>query len=294
MSEPPLDRPDGSDESVGAALARWRKQRKMSGHALGKLVGLSQATVSRLENGVSSLDPQDVRRIAEALELPAAEIDRLVANAEHPSDQLVDWQATEPDLPARQQFVRQLETLGREVRTFQPAVVVGLLQTSEYARALLTPVETELAEDQLAASALAVSEAVSARMQRSQALYDRSRRFIFIMAETVLRNRVCAPVDMIGQIARLREVAELPNVSVRIIPEDARWPTAPYHGFEIMGEKSVLVDLFNTSLFSRGRRTVRNYRRVFDAYEALGTADIDPILDRHQKRYIRMLPGTAA
>ena len=198
MSDSPPDLPGSTDEPVGATLARLRKRKKISGHALGSKVGMSQAKISRLETGATSPDPQDVRRIAQALGLAADEVDRLVATAENSNDQLIDWQSTEPGLPDRQHFVRHLEATTREIRTFQPAVVVGLLQTSEYARSLMTPVETELATDHIAASALAVSEAVSGGMLRSQALYDLTRQFSFIMADSLLTNRVFRPVDVIG------------------------------------------------------------------------------------------------
>ncbi|MCM4084777.1 helix-turn-helix domain-containing protein [Paractinoplanes hotanensis] len=294
MSDSP-NLPPSLDEPVGVVLARWRKERKLSGQALGELVGMSQAKISRLETGVSIPDMLDVRRIAEALELPAAEVSRLVALTDRPSDQLIDWQSAEPDLPHRQHFVRQLEANAKEIRTFQPSVFVGLIQTSEYARAVLTGLQAQQADDHnIAEKALAVSETVAARIQRSQVLYETDRQFFFVMAESVLSNQVCRPADMLAQIARLREVAALPNVNVRIVPESAIWPVAALHGFELMGDRCVMIDLYNTGLLSRGRQTIRYYRRVFDAYESVATSDIEPILDAHQKRYVRLLPGAAA
>ena len=80
---------------------------------------------------------------------------------------------------------------------------------------------------------------------------------------------------MIGQIARLREVAGYPNVSIRIIPRDAEWPIAPMHGFVLMDDRNVVVDLFNTSMLSRGRRIAGHYRLVFDALDGVATGDIE-------------------
>lgn len=288
------DSPDGFDEPVGIALARWRKRKQISGQVLGERIGLSQATISRLENGTSNPDPQVVRRVAEALELPADEVERLVGLVERSSELLIDWQSTQPGLADRQHFVRKLEASAHHTRVFQPAVVPGLLQTSEYARAVLTAVRLELADDQIADSALAVSEAVGARMQRSQTLDEPDRQFDFLITEDVLGHQVCRPVDMIAQIARLREVAAYSNVSIRIIPHDAEWPIPPFHGFVITDDRNVFVDLFNTSLLSRGRRTAGHYRRVFDGLDAIATSDIGPILDDFEKRYIRRLSGAVA
>jgi transcriptional regulator with XRE-family HTH domain len=292
---PDLDEAGDAAEPVGAALARWRKRKRIPGQALGDLVGMSQAKISRLETGASTPDPADVRLLAQGLELPPAEVERLVELAEHSTDQLIDWRPAHLGLANRQRDVRQLESASREMRIFQPAVVIGLLQTSGYARALMASLQTELADDQIADSAVVVSEAVTARIQRSQVLDDPDRRFHFLMAEAVLSNRVCEPAEMLAQILRIRTVAQQPNVDLRIITQDAKWPIAPYHGFALMDDRYVFVDLFNTSLMSRGRRTIRHYQRAFDALERIGTTEIMPILDRHQDVYARLsLSGTPA
>lgn len=290
MSDSPnLD--DGFDEPVGAALARWRRSKQISGQVLGERIGLSQATISRLESGVTSADPHVVRRVAEALDLPADEVERLVGLADRPNERLIDWQSIVPGLADRQHLVGRLESSARDTRIFQVAVVPGLLQTSEYARAVLTAVRMELGDAQIADSALAVAEAVTARLQRAQALDEPDRQFHFLITEDVLAHQVCRPVDMIAQIARLREVAAYPNVSLRIIPQDVEWPIAPMHGFVLMDDKSVFVDLFNTSVLSRGRRIAGHYRRVFDALDGIATSDIEPLLADFEKRYIRRMSG---
>jgi len=286
--------PDNAEEPLGQALARWRKRRKISGQELGVRVGMSQAKISRLETGASAPDPHDIRRIAEALELPGDEVERLTSLADRASEQLIDWQSAEPALAGRQHFVRRLESAARETKVFQPAVVPGLLQTDGYARAVLASLRKELADDQIADSTLAVSEAVAARMQRSQVLDEPGRQFHFLMTEEVVSRRVCRPADMLAQIARLREVAAKPQVSLRIIPSDAEWPVAPFHGFVLTDDRNVFVDLFNTSLLSRGRRTVGHYQRMFEALDSVATSDIDSILDTHQKRFVHLLPGAAA
>ena len=295
MTKPSFaDEADDADEPVGAALARWRKRKKIPGQELGDRVGMSQPKISRLETGAAAPDPQDVRRIAEALELPPSEVERLVGLADRSSNQFIDWQSIEPGIVIRQQFIRKLESAAREMRVFQSAVFPGLLQTSEYARAILTGVRVELADDRIADSALAVAEAVAARLQRSQGLDDPHRQFHFLITEAVLGHQVCRPADMLAQLARVREVAAQPNVRIRIIPRDAEWPIAPYHGFVLIEDRHVVIDLFNTALHSRGRRTARHYRRVFDALDSVATDDIESLLNEYQQRYIRRLPSSVA
>lgn len=292
MTEPPHSA-DQPAEPVGAILARWRKRKKLTGQALGEQVGMSQAKISRLETGVVAAEPADVRRLAEALEMPASEVDRVVDLAEHADNQLTEWTATGVDLAAFQRQIGQIEAAAKELRVFQPAVVPGLMQTSEYARAIMSDL-TE-SEARLAESAVALSEAVNARMHRNHILQLPDRRFHFIITEQVLRNRVCRPAEMIGQIDRMREIAAYPNVQLSVVLQDVQLPVAPYHGFQIADERWVSVDLFNTSLKSSGRKTVRAYRSVFDHLERVAQTDVDDLLGRYQTDYVRMmLPRSVA
>ena len=290
------DSPDSGDrpiEPVGAILARWRKRRKLTGQALGDRVRMSQAKISRLETGAVAAEPSDVRLLAEALEMPPAEVERLVELAEHADNQLTDWTSAGHDLAASQREYGRMEAAAKELRVFQPAVIPGLMQTSEYARALLGDLKDEVDDAPLANSA--VSEAVNARMQRNQILHLPGHEFHFLITEQVLRNQVCKPAEMIVQIDRMREVATYPTVHLRIVTDDAQLPVAPFHGFVVADDRWVSVDLFNASLKSSGRKTVRAYRHTFEALERVALTDVDDLLDRYQVHYVRLLlPNSVA
>jgi hypothetical protein len=182
----------------------------------------------------------------------------------------------------------QMEAKTREFRVFQPAVIIGLLQTSEYMRVLLQRIHRELVPATTDEPSGVVSEAVSARVRRHEVLTDQRKHFHFLMSESVLSNRVCRPIDMLAQIERVREVATQENVTVRIIPADVQWPIPPYHGFELLDDTVVTVDLFNTTLMSRDRMDIVLYQQVFDDLVELGTTEIDPILDRYLEIYLEL------
>jgi transcriptional regulator with XRE-family HTH domain len=287
------DSPEFEDrplEPVGVILARWRKRRKLTGQALGDLVGMSQAKISRLETGSVGAEPGDVRTLAEALDLPPAEIERIVGLAEHVDNQLIEWTSAGRAVAARQREYGRMESSARVLRILQPAVIPGLLQTSEYARAILNGSKDEL--DETPSDDLAVTEAVNARMQRNHILHQPDHEFHVLITEQVLRNQVCSPAEMIVQIDRMRELASLPNVHLRIVTDDVLLPVAPYHGFVLADDRWVSVDLFSTSLKSSGRKTVRTYRRIFDALEQQALADVDELLDRYKARYAHLLLST--
>jgi len=278
---------DQDDETpVGVTLARLRRAAGFTGQELGALTGMSQPKISRIETGTALADPKDVRTLGRALDLDPADVQRLVDRAERAHNRMTDWRPGEPGVADRQREVAQVEQTTREFRVFQPAVIVGLLQTSEYARAILTPFQLDLVASRTGDAPGVVSEAVSARVRRHEVLADQRKKFHFVMTESVLTNRVCRPTDMLAQIERLREVSRQENVTLGIIPEQARLSIPPYHGFELLDDRYVMVDLFNTTLMSRGRVDTSLYRQVFDNLQERAETEIDEILDRHLEIYL--------
>ncbi|MEV0715858.1 helix-turn-helix transcriptional regulator [Asanoa sp. NPDC050611] len=277
-----------SDDSLGPTLARLRRAKNLTGRELGKLVGMSQPKISRLENGVGLPDPADIERVARALDAPDELVRHLVARAEHAQNMMTDWRAFTVSLPGRQQDMGEIEARLTELRVFQPTVVPGLLQTSEYARAVLTSYQHVITPLDAAAHAV-VAEAVAARMARQEILTYPERRFHFLIMEAVLESRVCAPEYMPAQIQRLREVAKQENVTVGLLPTDSDVRILPMSGFVLVDDDVVIIDLLNTSISTGGKRDTAAYRQAFDALTEAAITDIDPLLDRHMDRYLRAM-----
>jgi transcriptional regulator with XRE-family HTH domain len=264
------------DESLGSILARLRHGAALTGQELGRRMGMSQAKISRLENGVGVPAVADVRRIAEHLQAPPELIERLVELTERAGDQMTDWRPARGMVASLQREVEHLEATARTICVFQPALIVGLAQTDQYMRSIFGA----------AHYVRSIPEAVSVRVKRQEVLFDPDREFRFVMTETVLRNRICKPQYMPAQLQRLRDLAALPNVSIRLIRSEAELAIAPMHGFELLDDRLVLVDVFNTVLTTRGRSDVELYRDVFERLERNATAEIDPILDQYLEYYL--------
>jgi transcriptional regulator with XRE-family HTH domain len=271
---------------VGTMLAGLRRAAGVTGIELGRRVNMSQAKISRIENGVGFTNPRDVERLARALDAPPDLVARLVELAQHPGGRMADWHAARGAMASMQQEIAELEATTRTFRVFQPAVVVGLLQSSEYARAVFGAEQAVLGTVGSAVRGAAIPEAVSARVRRQEVLADTGKRFHFIMLEAVLSNRFGRPADMPGQIARIREVARQDNVTVAVVPADRTLPIPPFHGFELLDDRCVVVDVFNTTLILRGHQETDLYGYVFDEWEQAATTEIDPILDRYLDFYL--------
>ena len=106
------------------------------------------------------------------------------------------------------------EATARSLRWFEPLVVPGLLQTEEYARAILSTRIGDTAEQ--------IEELVAGRIDRQRVLdRDRPPTLRAIMDEGVLRRPVGGPDVMREQLARLGELARRPAIVIQVIPLSA-------------------------------------------------------------------------
>ncbi|MEV7329058.1 helix-turn-helix transcriptional regulator [Micromonospora sp. NPDC093244] len=111
-----------------------------------------------------------------------------------------------------------LEQDATGIRSYQPLLVPGLLQTEGYARAVLStgglvpPSEVDLI--------------VAGRIERQAVLRrDDPPQFVAVIDEVVLRRPVGDGSVMAGQLRHLAAAAEWEHVQVRVIPAESPWHT---------------------------------------------------------------------
>ncbi|MDG4828355.1 helix-turn-helix transcriptional regulator [Solwaraspora sp. WMMD1047] len=105
----------------------------------------------------------------------------------------------------------ELESNATMVRSFEPLIVPGLLQTPEYARAILTDGNTRLRN---------IDDAVAERLGRADILHrpEDECRLAAIVDEAVLRRPVGGPKVMADQLHAIARACALPNVGVAVVP----------------------------------------------------------------------------
>jgi transcriptional regulator with XRE-family HTH domain len=295
MTGPPFQSSDRSKtEPVGVVLARLRQLKNLSGQALGRATGMSQSKVSRIERGLTLPSLEEIDRLVAALDGPAGLAVELRQETQRLRVEMIDARAggRKLHLGIFQQEVADLEKAATLIRIFQSGILPGLLQTDEYARAILNsfitplpPASGERRHDVLAA--------VDQRLQRQQALNDPSKRILVVFTEAVLGYRLCPPDVMLTQLRKIQDRAQLENVTVGILRQDVQLPYPPLLGFEILDNRAVVVDLPTTGVYARSEEDIRVFQTIFDWYLQGATTDIDEILDRYFQYYARIV-GEAA
>jgi transcriptional regulator with XRE-family HTH domain len=244
---------------LGAQLRQLREAAHLTGKELAERLGWQPSKVSRIENARQTATEDDVVLWAQAVQAPPDVADELIAQVIGLLERHDSWrQRHRSGLAALQEDIRDLEARTRLFRVFEPGVVIGLLQTTEYARHVFTKVK------RLYNATDEIDAAIRVRMRRQEILYDQHRTFRFLLPEAALRYRL-APVDVMrGQLDRLIAVSTLPNVEFGVIPFDAELPSTPLNGFWIYNEAVVGVATRTKDLVLRDPEDIAFYSRTFD------------------------------
>ena len=164
--------------------------------------------------------------------------------------------STWSEVPAGFKDWTELEDKSATLRVWSPGIVHGLLQTEDYARALLMTYPGVSAE--------VVAIRLASRMARQGRLFERGVLVWFVVDALSLCRLVGSAATMAGQMRRLGEVAAMPNVTVQVLPAVAN----PATGSEIIISDDAAYAEHSAGGFVYGGETVSGLGRIFDSLRA--------------------------
>ncbi|OKJ99611.1 MULTISPECIES: helix-turn-helix transcriptional regulator [unclassified Streptomyces] len=197
---------------LGQELRRLRELKGMTAEEVAERLLVSQSKISRLENGRRSISQRDVRDLCGVYEVEDHRIvDSLMQMAKDSRQQ--GWWHAFGDIPYSVYI--GLETDAASLRVYEPQVVPGLLQTRQYAEALITGALPE-------SSPADIEKRVNVRARRQERIKDAETplRLWAVIDESALRRVVGDKQLMIQQLEHLVEQSHLPHVTVQVLPFD--------------------------------------------------------------------------
>jgi Domain of unknown function (DUF5753)/Helix-turn-helix domain len=213
---------------LGAHLRRMREATGISREDAGWEIRSSESKISRMELGRVGFKERDVADLLNLYGLDdAEERERLLALAKDANNPGW-WHRYGDVLPSWFQSYLGLEAAAERIRTYETQFVPGLLQTVDYARAVVRIGQVTLKPEE-------VERRVELRMDR-QRIITRPRpvRLWAVLDEAVLRRPVGGPKVLRGQIEALIELSERQNITLQVIPFSAGGHAATGGAFSLL------------------------------------------------------------
>lgn len=204
--KPPRPKNQTSMKMLGKQLGAARRVAGLTQTELGLRVGLDEQTVASIEQGRRALKPDVAARMDEVLDTKGM----LAAGVANLPD--VD------QFPMWAEVYMEHEREAIALSWYDNAVLPGLLQTEAYVRAVLRNRVPAYDGDE-------VETRTAARLERQEILHRRNAPTLsFVVWEPVLLMALGGPEVRTAQLRRLRELAELPCVSLQFL-----LLSSPYH-----------------------------------------------------------------
>ncbi|MGW6412731.1 helix-turn-helix domain-containing protein [Streptomyces vinaceus] len=259
--------PSSAAQAARAALAGrlvvLRKTAGLKAFEVAALCGWHKSKVSRIENARMLPSDADIRAWCRACGAEH-QLDELLTASRSVDEMYVDWRRVHQHGIRRvHETTVPLYRRTRLLRVYCSNVVPGLLQTREYATALLATIS------EFQGTPNDAEEAADARLRRSRVLHENGHRFVLLVEETVLRYRVGGPEVMDAQLAGLLDAMSLPSLALGVIPftaDRAMWPVETFMVFDMA---RVQVETLSAAINITSPSEIAVYARAFGQLQQL-------------------------
>jgi transcriptional regulator with XRE-family HTH domain len=197
---------------VGSRLRRLREGAGLSREAAAAAIRSSDSKISRLELGRTGFKKRDVDDLLTLYGVTDADERQALLELAKQANAPGWWQRYDDVVPSWFESYVGLEQAAAVIRNYAVQQVPDLLQTEEYARAALRLCHPE-------DNSTGLDRRVALRMGRQQILRRPAPPRVWaIIDETALRRPIGSRATMRLQLGHLIEIAELPHISVQVLP----------------------------------------------------------------------------
>ena|SRR5487761_1411784 len=221
--------PDSSDGPtvlrilLGTHLRRLREARGISARQAAASIRASDSKISRIELGRNAIREIDVLDLLTLYDVPPTEREELLTLAEQ-ANRPGWWHRYNDILPEWFQAYVGMEEAARSIRSYEPHFIPGLLQTEEYAAAVLAL--GDFPADQ-------AERLVVLRTERQRRFREGKLRLWMIVDEAPLRRPVAGIGVHLDQLRYLRDLSGTAALTLQALPVGIGAHASP-NGFSIL------------------------------------------------------------
>ncbi|MFD9909225.1 helix-turn-helix domain-containing protein [Streptomyces sp. NPDC059063] len=268
----PRSNPSERQRRLGAELRKLRTRAGLSGEQAATILDADRARISNIEAGRIDVSRNRLYKLLREYGCPIGPFfDGLMELAQERGKGW--WDEYRDVVTPSGVDLAELEARTARIRIHEPLFIPGMLQTPDYAHAVISSVESEAA---------LVERFVKFRLARQRILASEAlASYHAVIHESALRVRVGGAKTMRKQLLRLIEVARLPNVTVQIFPFDAGVYAAFSRPFVLFRGATPELDTvylehpLNSVFLGDGERT-DEYARMFERLGGLALAPVNP------------------
>lgn len=200
----------------------------MSREAAGWHIRASESKISRMELGRVGFKERDVTDLLTLYGVADSRERTALLSLARQANTPGWWHRYGDILPSWFQSYLGLEAAAKMIRSYEVQFVPGLLQTADYARAVVLLGHGRAPADE-------VERRVELRMERQELLRRPQPPYLWVVIdEAALRRPIGGVAVMRAQISALIEATELPNVRLQVVPFDAGGHAAAGGAFTIL------------------------------------------------------------
>jgi transcriptional regulator with XRE-family HTH domain len=254
---------------LAAELRTYRDRAGLTIEEVAQRLEWSTAKISRIENARVSVLPRDVKFLlgVYGVEENGEEWETLLALARE-SRQKGWWHAYGDVIPEGFETYVGLEADATTLRTYESEYVPGLLQTADYADAVIRAT-------MLTASDEEVEKHVTVRMVRQERLTGPGAPEMWaVVSEAVIRRVVGGGPVMRAQLGRLVETRKQPNITLQVLPFSVGAHAGMDGAFMILGFPTptdpdvTYVHYYTGTLYLEKPEDLARYTLMFDHLRA--------------------------
>jgi transcriptional regulator with XRE-family HTH domain len=247
---------------LGAQLRRLREAKRLSLEEAGNVIRASHSKISRLETGRVGFKDRDIVDLVTFYgvtdEKQRQELRELAVRANSPGW----WHDYADVLPSWFEDYVGLEEAASQIRAYEVQFVPGLLQTEDYARAVIMLGYSNPKE---------INRRVNLRMARQAVLSGpNAPRIWAVLDEALLRRPIGGPSAMRAQLKHLIEMSQRPNVTIQVITFKAGGHAAAGGAFSLLRfaefdlQDMVFLEQLNSAQYLDKPDVVDNYLAVME------------------------------
>jgi len=255
---------------LGSQLRRLREAKGVTRDDAGYTIRASGSKISRMELGRVSFKERDVEDLLDLYGVDEEEAQALIALAKQ-ANSPGWWHKYSDVLPDWFQVYVGLEEAALLIRLYEVQFVPGLLQTADYARAVIRLGLPSASADE-------VERRVGLRLARQEVLKKESGgpRLWAVVDEAALRRPIGGGEVMRAQLVRLIEAAREPNITLQVVPFRSGGHAAEAGAFTVMRFPEVdlpdvvYLEHLTSALYLDKREDVEKYTEVMERLSVEG------------------------